>query len=122
MSSFLRRFALLIAGVLQGFDRLVFKGKLCPLYAPEGMSYLLCANHIRYPDFKEYAAKVTTKVLAASLVSQAQAQGRYRYLNSGKIDKEAVARQYLPTPGGRSGLVCVLQCVEPSIWICERRH
>jgi hypothetical protein len=113
MSSFLQRFALLIAGVLQGFDRLVFKGKLCPLYAPEGMNFLLCANHIRYRDFKKYAAEVTAKVLAASLVLEAKALGRFRYLNSGKIDKEGVAREFLPTPGGRCGLVCVLQCLEP---------
>jgi hypothetical protein len=113
MSSFLQRFAVLIAGVLQGFDRLVFRGKLCPLYAPEGMNKLLCANHVRYRDFKEYAAEVTAKVLAASLMSEARALGRFRYLNSGKIDKEAVAREFLPTPGGRSGLVCVLQCLEP---------
>lgn len=78
MSSFLQRFAVLIAGVLQGFDRLVFRGKLCPLYAPEGMNKLLCANHVRYRDFKEYAAEVTAKVLAASLMSEARALGRFR--------------------------------------------
>ena len=38
MKNFLRRFAMLVAGVLHGFDRLVFKGKLCPLYSPEGMN------------------------------------------------------------------------------------
>jgi hypothetical protein len=113
MSSFLQRFALLIAGVLQGYDRLVFKGKLCPLYSPEGMNFLLCANHVRYRDFKNYAAEVTAKVLAASQVAEARALGRFRYLKSGKIDKEAVAREYAPALRGRSGLVCVLQCVEP---------
>lgn len=113
MSSFLQRFALLVAGVLHGFDRLVFKGKLCPLYGPEGMNFLLCFNHVRYRDFKAYAAEVTAKVLAASLVSEAKALGRFRYLNSGKIDKEAVAREFLPALRGHNGLVCVLQCLEP---------
>lgn len=113
MCSFLQRFALLIAGVLHGFDRLVFKGKLRALYDPQGMNLLLSANHVRYRDFKEYAAAVTAKVMAASLVPQAKAVGRFRYLNSGKIDKEAVAREFAPALRGRSGLVCVLQCVEP---------
>src|SRR5476651_694868 len=113
MGNFLQRFALLIAGVLHGFDRLVFKSKICPLYSPEGMDFLLCANHVRFAEFKKYAAEVTAKVLAASLVSEAKALGRYRYLKSSKIDKEAVAREFAPALGGRSGLVCVLQCVEP---------
>jgi hypothetical protein len=113
MRSFLQRFALLVAGVLHGFDRLVFKGKLCALYSPEGMNCLLRANHVRYRDFKNYAAEVTTQILAASQVSEARALGRFRYLRSSKTDKEAVAREFAPALRGRSGLVCVLQCVEP---------
>ncbi len=113
MSSFLQRFALLIAGVLHGFDRLVFKGKLCPLYSPEGMNFLLCANHVDYRDFKEYAAEVTAKVMAASLVSEAKALGRFRYLRSSNTDKDAIAREFAPALRGRSGLACVLQVVEP---------
>ena len=38
MSAFLRKFALIVAGVLQGFDRVVFKGKLVGLYRPDGMN------------------------------------------------------------------------------------
>jgi hypothetical protein len=120
MRAFLQRFALLVAGVLQGFDRLVFKGRLCPLYWPDGMNCLLRANHVRRRDFQYYAADVTSKVLAASQVSQARAQNRFRYLKSGKIDKEAVAREFAPAPGGRSGLVCVLQCVEPC-WTFDKK-
>ena len=52
MQRFLQRFALLVAGTLSGFDRLVFKGKLCPLYGPEGMNCLLRANHVAHKEFK----------------------------------------------------------------------
>ena len=110
---FLQRFALLVAGVLSGFDRLVFKGKLCPLYAPEGMHCLLRANGLAHKEFKQYAAEVTQRVIAAAGVPQAKAQGRYRYLNSSKIDKEEVARQFAAQRRVRSGLVCVFACVEP---------
>jgi hypothetical protein len=113
MKSFLQRFALLVAGVLQGFDRLVFKGKLCPLYSPEGMNCLLSANHVLYKDFKNYAFEVTAQVLEASMMSQARAMGRFRYLKSSKIDKEKVAREFASTHRVRTGLVCVLSCVEP---------
>ncbi len=47
MKSFLQRFALLVSGVLQGFDRLVFGGKLVQLYCPEGMHTLLTLNHVQ---------------------------------------------------------------------------
>ena len=69
MKSFLQKFSLLVAGVLQGYDRLVFKGKLCQLYAPDGMHCLLGLNAIRRRDFKAYARNLTAKVLDASLAS-----------------------------------------------------
>ena len=55
MERFRQRFALLIAGILSGFDRLVFKGRLCGLYWPEGMNCLLHANHVSHKEFKQYA-------------------------------------------------------------------
>ena len=113
MKNFLQRFAVLIAGVLHGFDRLVFKGKLCPLYSPQGMNCLLRCNHVLIKDFKDYAYAVTDQVLDASWLAWAQALGRYRYLNSGKIDKEAVAREIARQHHVQRGLVCVLACVEP---------
>jgi hypothetical protein len=113
MKTFLQRFALLVAGVLQGFDRLVFKGKLCQLYSPEGINCLLCANRVLYKDFKSYAAQVSAEVLNASLISEARAQQRFRYLNSSNTDKEQVAREIAAEQHIKTGLVCVLQCVEP---------
>ena len=43
MKTFLQRFGGLVLGILSGFDRLVFKGKLRQLYAPEGMNIYLAA-------------------------------------------------------------------------------
>jgi hypothetical protein len=108
---FLQRFALLVAGTLSGFARLVFKGKLCALYSPNGMNCLLQANHVPHKDFKRYAAEVTARVVKAAGVPEAKERGIYRYLNSSRIDKEEVARQFVRR--GQTGLVCVLQCVEP---------
>src|SRR6516162_792319 len=113
MQRFLQRFVLLVAGTLSGFDRLVFKGKLCPLYSPEGMNCLLSANHVSHKEFKQYAKEVTGRVVENSGVALAKAQNRYRYLNSSKIDKEQAAREFAPKRGHRRGLVCVLGCLEP---------
>jgi len=113
MQRFLQRLALLVAGTLSGFDRLVFRGKLCPLYSPDGMNCLLSANRVPVKEFKRYAAEVTDQVVAASAVADARARERFRYLKSSRIDKEAVAREFAAQHRVRSGLVCVLQCVEP---------
>jgi hypothetical protein len=113
MERFVQRFALLVAGVLSGFDRLVFKGKLCPLYSPEGMNWLLRANHVAHKEFKQYAKEVSARVIESSGVPQAQAKGCYRYLNSSNIDKEQVAREFAAGRRGQPGLVCVLGCLEP---------
>src|SRR5437764_10913872 len=95
MLSFLHRFALVVSGVLSGFDRVVFKGRLPQLYSPEGMNCYAAANHVRLLDFKAHARAVTRQVLAASLVESAKAAGRFQYLNSGQASKEEAARAIL---------------------------
>jgi hypothetical protein len=113
MKTFLQRFALVVSGVLSGFDRVVFKGRLPQLYSPEGMNCYASANHVLYKDFKAHAKDVTRQVLAASRVESAKAAGRFQYLGSSQASKEEAARaidQRCPTA---AGLVALLQCVEP---------
>src|SRR5258708_23849342 len=95
MQTFLQRFALVVSGVLSGFDRVVFKGRLPQLYSPEGMNCYAAANHVKYLDFKKHAKEVTQRVLQASLLEWAKDAGRFQYLNSGKADKEQAARAIL---------------------------
>jgi hypothetical protein len=121
MKAFWQRFGTLIAGVLQGFDRLVFKGKLRQLYAPDGMHAFCGRNGIRREDFKAHAAQVTQQVLSASLVAEAKRLERFLYLNSSSTDKEAVARDMAKSQRVQQGLVCVLQCVEPG-WTFDVAH
>ena len=113
METFLQMFALSVAGVLRGYDRCVFHGKLRLLYSPEGMHWYLNANRVLRKDFKEHAFRVTGDVLAASLVGPAKKLERYRYLNSCKTDKCRVAQKIFQQKNAADGLVCVLQCVEP---------
>ena len=113
MKAFLQRFALLVSGVLQGFDRLVFKGKLPRLYSPDGMHILLSLKHVQHKEFKSYAAGVTAKLLGASLISQAKELQRFRYLGSSNVSKDETAREFAAQHQVKEGLVCVLQCIEP---------
>lgn len=113
MKTFLQRFGGVVLGILSGFDRLVFKGKLRQLYAPEGMNCYLAANHMLYVHFRQHVEKVTQQVLEASLITQAKRLQRFEYLNSSQISKEEVARKYAEQHQVKEGLVCVLQCVEP---------
>jgi hypothetical protein len=77
------------------------------------MNILLRANHVMHKDFKRYAAEVTARVVQAAGVPEAKAQNYYRYLNSSKLDKEQIAREFAAARHVKSGLVCVLQCLEP---------
>jgi hypothetical protein len=113
MKSFLRRFAGVVLGVLSGLDRLVLRGKLCPLYAPEGMNIYLGANKVLRKDFDAHTHRVTQEVLKASWVERAKETKQFRYLGSSTIDKDEVARGFADRHQVREGLVCVLQCVEP---------
>jgi hypothetical protein len=115
MQSFLQRFAGVVLGVLSGFDRLVFRGRLRRLYQPEGMNHYCNANHVLRKEFKEHARSVTAQVMKASLIAEARRCERYRYLNSSQIDKDQVARAIADKQPVNEGLVCVLQALE-SCW------
>lgn len=113
MKSFIQRFGSFVTGIVSGLDRLIFKGKLRALYAPEGMNIYLAANKVLRKDFEKHVNEVTHKVLQASLIEQAKATDRFEYLNSTNINKDQVARKYAEKHQVSEGLVCVLQCVEP---------
>jgi hypothetical protein len=113
MKTFLQRFAALVLGVLSGFDRLVFRGKLRQLYAPDGMDHYLASNHILFKAFKEHAESITRQVIEAS-VAQAGRLGRpFEYLDSPKISKEDRALELAQRDGVKQGLICVFKCIEP---------
>jgi hypothetical protein len=113
VKNFLHRFGNIVLGVLNGFDRLVLRGKLRQLYSKEGMNCYLSANHVLRKDFKEHAKQVTAEVLQASLIAQAKKEDRFQYLGSSRTSKDEVARAIADKHPVQEGLVCVLQCVEP---------
>ena len=69
-----------VTAILNGFDRLVFRGTLLPLVMERGMHTLLARVGVRLLDFKQYALATSEGVKDASL-EEAVAQRRpVRYL------------------------------------------
>ncbi|MBC8423785.1 hypothetical protein H8E07_06640 [bacterium] len=113
MKTFVARFRSMITGVLSGFDRLVFRGTLLPLYRPGGMFFFLEDAGVRLLDFKKYVQDTSEQVKDAAL-REARDGGRpTRYLRSSGTDKKELARKLLAENPTDQGIVCALYGVEP---------
>jgi hypothetical protein len=102
-----------ITGTLSGFDRLVFRGHLRSIGHPSGMMSYLWANQILLKNFGDHVDHITDRLKEASLAEAKRLKRPVEYLNSSQINKEEIARQILAKDKLRSGLICVLSCVEP---------
>jgi hypothetical protein len=113
MLSFLKKFAAVVCGVLNGFDRLFFCGTLRNIAHTRGLQGYLWARRIPFKDFAAHSQEGTARLEQASL-RQAQQLGReIRYLNSAQSSKEDIARHIASRDRIRSGLICVLRSVDP---------
>jgi hypothetical protein len=70
MQAFLQRFSGIVLGMLSGFDRLVFRGRLRRLYCAEAMNHYCNANRVLRKEFKEHARSVTKRVMDWSRAQQ----------------------------------------------------
>ncbi len=113
MHSFVSRFAGVVRGVLNGFDRLFFRGSLRQLSYLGGLREYLRTHDILLKDFGSYSAKMSAQVEMASLRHAHQLGREVRYLNSSQYRKEDIARQIAARDRIRSGLICVLRSVDP---------
>lgn len=120
MERFLTRHSTRIAGVVSGFDRLLFRGTLRSISFVEGMDRFLASQRVLYKDFAAFAARVTTRVRTHA-EELAQQTGRpLEYLRSSAISKEARAREILARDGITAGLVCIFSCVESCVAMTVR--
>jgi len=118
MNEFIAKHQEEIAGVLSGFDRLVFRGTLRSISYVKGMMGYLWANQVRLTEFGRHVQRVSEQVKQACR-AKAKALGRaVSYLASAGESKEEIARGIAARDRIRQGLVCVLSCVEPC-WTFE---
>jgi hypothetical protein len=110
---FIQRHQQGILGVLEGFDRILFRGTLRSISYSTGLDKFLGAQRVLLKDFKAFAQGCTDR-LAAHAQALAEAAGRpYHYLPSAALRKEQIAADIARRDGLTQGLVCVLACVEP---------
>ena len=102
-----------VIGSLHGFDRLRLQGTLRSLYHPSVMQYYLRQAKVLWKDFKTFATDLTDRVRQAATELAAREERPMIYLPSSRTSKEAVALEIAGRDRLKSGLVCVLSCVEP---------
>jgi hypothetical protein len=113
MKEFIAKHRTVVAGVLSGFDRLVFRGTLRLISFPKGMMGYLWAKQVRLTEFGDYVERVSERLKQASK-AMAERLGRpVKYVSSAGESKEELARGIAEREKIREGLVCVLSCVEP---------
>lgn len=112
MQEFIAKHREEIAGVLSGFDRLVFRGTLRSLSHVNGMDTYLAMNKVLRKDFGRHVREVSGWLKQASLAAAGKRGRPVRYLRSPQTDKEALARKIAVQDGVRQGLICVLTAVE----------
>ena len=113
MDEFTAKFGASVAGVLSGFDRLVFRGSLRKIAYPFGMEGYLWANQVPLKDFGAHVNEISGRVKEAALRCVQEAGRTVRYLPSSKDNKEATARSIAREQKITEGPVCALTCVEP---------
>jgi hypothetical protein len=115
MDRFTAKYADRLAGVLSGFDRLVFRGTLRRLSYVEGLKDYLWERKVLLKEFGAHAQAVTERVKEACLAGAAKAEIPVQYLPSAETSKEEVARRLAQERGVTQGPVCLLTCVEPFV-------
>lgn len=113
METFVARYRSAITATLSGFDRLVFRGTLRGLVMKGGMQAFLNSAGVRLLDFKQYVLATSERVKEASLREAVEQKRPVRYLESARIDKEALARHLLQEQPIEQGLICAFRTVEP---------
>src|SRR3954447_7585578 len=113
MNEFTAAYSDKIAGVLSGFDRMVFRGTLRQIAYPFGLEGYLWANQVLLKDFGDHAQKISETVKRNALEAIESAGRPVIYLNSSRTDKEELARSLAAESKIEEGPVCALTCVEP---------
>jgi hypothetical protein len=104
-----------IVGAISGLDRIRFRGTLRWLASPRGLGTFMHQANILLKDFSGWVNGLTAQI-RASFAERGRHWGReVRYLPSGSVNKEKLARLIAQQEGIREGTICLLSVVEPCI-------
>ena len=102
-----------IKGILEGFDRIVFKGILRPLCYAAGMQAFLSSHNVLNKDYKDWVMSKSAAIIQnAEEYTQRQCATDIKYLASCHTRKETQAHEQQKKLGIQTGLIGVWSCVE----------
>jgi hypothetical protein len=111
-----------IMGVLEGFDRVLFRGTLRSIAYPDGLGKFLSAKGVRLKNFKDFVGRCSGQLKAHAQQLAKQHSRPYAHIPSPKVSKESLARDIAERDGIQDGLICVFSCVEPCRSFSIRRR
>lgn len=103
-----------ILGSIRGFDRIRFRGTIRWIANERGIQRFACMQNILLKYFKSWAQSKTDFVRICCARRAKELEIPMRYLESGGMDKEALAREIAAKEGVRKdGSICMFSVVEP---------
>ena len=120
MDTLLHRFGEEIKGVLEGFDRIVFKGVLKPLCFAAGMQMFLMRKSLLNKDYKAWATDASAAIVRDAEEYVGRERGaEIQYVASCNTRKEALAHEQQKRDGTESGLVGASGFVDYQAQLCQ---
>jgi hypothetical protein len=115
LEKFIARYRSLVTGVLSGFDRLVFRGSLLPVFRDGGMFFFPERAGVRLLDFEDFVTRTSDRVKEAAYAEAAKLGRPVQYLESSESDKEKIAKRMLADqPVAPEEVLAPLQVLRPS--------
>jgi len=120
MDIFLEKHRDAILGVVEGFDRVIFKGHLTSMFPEGAFGRYLSQRGILLKEAGKFFERETETIKRHAKSVAEQAGRPFLYLNSAHThasaqSKEALARSIAERDGITEGLVCIFSVLEPSI-------
>jgi hypothetical protein len=117
MDIFLKKHKDAILGVVEGFDRIIFKGYLTSMFADGAFGHYLSRRGILLKNAGKFFEQETNTIVQHAKTSAEQAGRPYTYLDSAHThasgqSKKAKARAIAERNGITEGLVAILSVLE----------
>jgi len=113
MDTLFHRFQDVVKGLLEGFDRIVFKGILRPIAYTEGMQSFLFSHNVLNKNYKEWTVNQSDAIIqSAQEYTRGQCGTGIQYISSSRTRKETIAHEQQAKTGIKSGLIGTWSCVE----------
>jgi len=113
VDTLLHKFGDKIKGVPEGFDRIIFKGRLPQFCRAAGMAAYLYHQGVLNKDYKDWVQNTSAAIIRdAEAYTMSQCGAGIEYLSSCHIRKEAKAHEQHAKSGVTSGLIGTWSCLE----------